>query len=406
MILKKQVTIFFISILATILVTGCSSEENSIDNSSGEKIIRINPKSQYKGELLLSDIIDSIMYIPLETNENCMLGTIRGYFICSENYILFDNTDNKKYLFSRSGKYIAQIGNVGPGPEEYLYYGSDIAHIDEKNSQVIIVTSHPRRLMYYDFNGNFLESIPIPFDNLIGSIEYYNSNIYNFYIMKEANMGKAPYTYTILDTAFNILTQKIKPIQFSRKSETFAFPATPSFSQYMYNNRVHIMENMLNDTLYEINNYFSFMPKYIINLGKYSVTTDIRSYDALSFLKEINNRVMLRSIFETDDYLFIIYEYQGKRIPVYFNKKNNKIYQMKNSLSGIPNDYDGGLDFWPLYQNNKELITFYDAYQLVEHKKSNKYSLKGTKESLTRFNHLVRNLEPDDNPVMVIVKLK
>ena len=347
------------------------------------------------------------MYIPLETNENCMLGTIRGNFICSENYILFYNTDNKIYLFSRSGKYIAQIGNVGSGPEEYLHYGSHISHIDEKNSQVIIITSYPRRLMYYDFNGKFLESIPLPFENSIGNIEYYNSNIYNFYIIKEANIGNVPHTYTILDTAFNIITQKIKPIQFSRKSETFAFPAIPLFSQYMYNNRVHIMENMLNDTLYEVNNDFSFMPKYIINSGKYSVSTDIRSDDGLSFLKEMNNCVMLYSMFETDDYLFILYEYQGRRIPVCFNKKENNMVKINTSSSGIPNDFDGGLDFWPVYQNNKELIAFYDAYQLLGHtKNANKYDLKGSKEFLYGFDQMIHNLEPEDNPVLVIVKLK
>ena len=407
MIIIKQAFLLLISILATILVSSCSSGDNSSDVSIGAKIIGIDPNSQRNGKILLSDIIDSITYIPLETNENFMLGTIRKNFICSENYILFDNTDYKKYLFSRSGKYIAQIGNVGAGPGEYLYYGTHKAHIDEKNSQVIIVTSYPRRSMYYDFNGKFLKSIPLPFENLIGDIEYYNSNIYNFYLVKESNMGKVPYTYTVLDTAFNIITQKIKPVQFSRKLESFGVSAIPLFSQYMYNNQVHIMENMLNDTLYMVNDDFTFVPKYIFNSGKYGVTADIRGDNGIRFLQKSNDCVMLYSMFETDDNLFILYEYQGKSIPICFNKKENKVVRITASSSGIPNDYDGGLDFWPQYQNNKQLIAFYDAHKLIEHKKNaNKYNLKGSEESLFRFDKMVSNLESDDNPVIVIVKLK
>ena len=175
----------------------------------------------------------------------------------------------------------------------------------------------------------------------------------------------------------------------------------------MYNDQVHIRESTLNDTLYVINNEFSFMPKYIINSGKYEVTVDLKSGDAFRYAQEAKNCVMLCSMFETNDYLFILYEYQGRRIPCYYHKTENKVIHITSSSGGIPNDFDGGLDFWPEHQNNKELVAFYDAYQLVEHKKNaNKFKLQGSKEVLNRFDQMIRKLEPDDNPVMVIVTLK
>ena len=392
------------AIIFLFLFLGCSSVEQSKDSSTEDMEIRINPNSRQKEDLTLSEIIDSISYIPLETNENCLLGTIRRDFIYSENYILVNNTNSKLYLFNRTGNFIAQIGDIGAGPGEYLYAGTDIAYIDELNKQIAITIYPKRSIYYYDLKGKFIKSIPLPFEDVRGTIEYFNS----FYIMQEANYyGKIPYTYTVLDTAFNIITQKIKPVQYSLKSGNMAFTAGPAFSRYIYNDQVHIRENMLNDTLYLVNNDFSFVPKYIINAGKYDVTVDIRSDDALRFLKEAKNCVILWSVFETHDYLFILYEYQNKRIPCYYHKKEKKVIHITSSSSGIPNDFDGGLDFWPVYQNNKEVVAIYDAYLFIEQKKNaDNPKLQGSEKAIRRFGQMTQQLKADDNPVIVIVTLK
>ena len=148
------------------------------------------------------------------------------------------------------------------------------------------------------------------------------------------------------------------------------------------------------------------MPKYIINSGKYEVTVDIRS-DAERSFKQFRNSVILNAMFETVDYLFILYEYQIKLIPCFYHKKKKKVFHIVSSSGGIPNDFDGGLDFWPDYQNDKEAVVFYDAYQPIEHKsKPNKHKLQGSEEAIKRFDQLIQKLDLDDNPVMVIVTLK
>ena len=396
-ILLKHASLF----LAISVIISCSSSEQSNNCSMGAKIIRIDPNSRQRRELTLSEIIDSITYIPLETNENCLLGTIHwDDFIYSDNYILLmPKVDNKIYLFDKTGHFIAQIGDVGAGPGEYLRYSAQLARIDEKNNQLIIYVTPPKQAMYYDLNGKFIESITLLFDDIPGLISFHHS----FYLHKKENYGRVPYTYTVLDTDFNIITKNVKPVNYSWK-DYLAYPAVPLFSQYTYNKQVHIRESMLNDTLYVINDDFSFAPKYIINSGKYDVSVDLRSDDGFRFAKEVRNCVILHSMFETDDYLFLLYEYQTKRIPCYYHKRENKVIHIASSTSGIPNDFDGGLDFWPAYQNDKELVTFYDAYQLVEHK--NKLKLQGGEEAIGRFDQMIRKIDSDDNPVMVIVTLK
>ena len=394
--------IYFLSLFVITFVTCCSSGEQSSDSLNEDWKIRIDPNSRDREKLMLSDIIDSITYIPLETNDNCLLSTIYDNdFISSENYILLKSTvDYKIYLFDQTGHFIAKIGDVGAGPGEYLRYSAQLARIDEKNNHLIIFATHPKRIMYYDLKGNFIKTIPLPHEDNTGIISYHQS----FYLQKNENYGRVQYTYTVLDTDFNIIKKNVMPLQYSWKGQILHPQSL--FCQYTYNDHVYSKETLLNDTLYVINDDFSFIPKYIINSGKYEVTVNVRS-DADRFFKEFRNKVILLSMFETDDYLFILYQYQNKNIPCYYNKKENKLIHIVSSSSGIPNDFDGGLDFWPDYQNNKKLISFYDAYLLVEHKKNhNKFELQGGKETEKHFDQMIQKLAPNDNPVMVIVTLK
>jgi hypothetical protein len=208
------------------------------------------------------------------------------------------------------------------------------------------------------------------------------------------------------------VTQKIKPKQIkpSTNSQTINInsPIGYQFSYYFFEDQLHIREGILNDTLYIINNNkFSFDAKYIINAGKYEFTEEIfQIQDVKNFFDRVSSHIAVKSIFETKENLFLDYQYSNAQIFCYFSKKDNKLYYL-NSSTGIPNDYDGGLDFWPMYQKNNELIAFYDAHLFKKNiDKSKKTALKGTKTAIDSVQKFSRNLDEEDNPVMVIVKLK
>ena len=173
----------------------------------------------------------------------------------------------------------------------------------------------------------------------------------------------------------------------------------------MYDGHEYVRENVLNDTLYKINHDYSFTPKYIINAGKREVPIGLRS-DSRLFERESENYVIVNQMFETKDYMLLNYTYQSKRVTCYFHKDDNKLIYFP-SPSGIPNDYDGGFDFWPVEQINKEMYAIYNAYLFEEHKKNNnRVAPKGPPEAIERFNQLTGQIDPEDNPVLVIVRMK
>ena len=363
----------------------------------GQPKIIINPNSLQTGRLSLNDMVESIEYLPLETKVECLLAPVR-LFIFSENYMLLNQREGF-FLFSRSGRFVAKIGNQGGGPGEY--YRGSMFHIDEKNKQVILYESYRKQLLYYNLQGRFIKSISYERESLSSFANYF---INNHLVIKSLNTGHTPYTYTVLDKDYNIIKQQVRPVQYTMRSGSYSGKGGWPFCQYVYNNLMHVRENTLNDTLYMINNDFSFVPKFIINSGRHEVTVAMR-IDGDLFMRELSNLLVLTNLFETKDYLFISYAFQVESFG-YYNKSDSRFSHFSSS-SGIPNDYDGGLDFWPMYQHNNQLIGFVDAYKIKEHKdKSNKLTPKGSAEAINRFEQMSRKLDAEDNPVMVIVNLK
>jgi hypothetical protein len=405
--MKQTVFLFFKMVLVVMLITGCSSGKHSNDYLSDIREISINPNSRQTGKLTLSEIVESVTYVPLETNDNCLLSDIsRG--ILSENYVLLSCRKTRRcYFFTKTGRFIAQIGDIGQGPGEYPVT-PDPVYIDEKHNQVIIHDHMLNKLLYYDFNGRFIKQISFGVLHTASSVSYHT----DFYLLKTANFGKAamvdniPYTYTIFDDNHEIITQKIRPVPFSMNPPNSMVSGGTSFCQYIYDNQVHVRENMLNDTLYRINHDFSFIPKYILNAGKYEMTVEIRSNVAL-FQQEGKNCPLITSMFETEDYLLLSYMYlQEYKVLCYYHKKSDKLIYFSSS-TGIPNDYDDGLDFWPQFQFNNQLIAFYNAYRITDHiEKEKNVQLKGSLGEINRFEQMARKINADDNPVMVILNLK
>ena len=366
----------------------------------GLPTITINPDRQTAGQLTLNDITKSIEYIPLETNEKCLIGTV-GDVILSENYMLIRCAQTSlMYLFKRTGEFVSKIGNVGQGPNEYPHREGQPVYIDEQNDQVIIFSTTNSKLLYYSANGSFLKSSSMKVHETRVEISFYN----DFIVRKIPNNGTTTqFSYEILNHDGETVSQHIRPVQYRARSTSIG-PGLSSFSEYVYNDQMHIRATILNDTVYAINNDFAFIPKYIINSTR-DKTVDMLSVGNTS---NIHETVYYQSLFETRDYILIHYAtVENLMIQshfCYYQKKDNRLMHFPKSSIVIPNDYDGGLHFWPLYQYNDQLFAFRDAYRFIENE--NKLKPQGPADAVERLNQLSRTMDPEDNPVMVVVTLK
>ena len=67
---------------------------------------------------------------------------------------------------------------------------------------------------------------------------------------------------------------------------------------------------------------------------------------------------------------------------------------------GFKNDIDGGPVIWPGYISSKnELVTYLSAEEFLEH-------VEQMKDPSPKLAELAKRIKPDDNPIVIIAKLK
>jgi hypothetical protein len=151
-------------------------------------------------------------------------------------------------------------------------------------------------------------------------------------------------------------------------------------------------------------------PAYIINLGKFKGPFDLMT---TSNLRESRTKyIRLFDFWETTSHLFFRFYYQGKSYKGQFNKTNKEFYKLletKSNENRLYNDIDGGLPFWPWYAiEDGEWICCYDAIDFKK-KLSGAWFKNSEAKHIDKREHLkkfVDELSIDDNPVLMIVKLK
>jgi len=379
---------FFSFILLILLTLKINSQVIKID---------VDPQSQPKGALMLSDLAKEVEYIPLETNDNCMVGKITSYDV-SENYIVVANQQtNKVFLFHRNGRFVSQIGSQGQ--DGSVFSSIDNVLLDELKNCLYVFDDH-KKLLKYDLSGKLLNSYL--FGNIDLIISYWkNQFLTGIYKPPKEN----DFVYKILDSSMELVKQGVKAVPVEMKGRYFL--VLPPISCYIYQEYPYVKESVLNDTIYYINENNEFIPKYIINFGRYGMTAEMKGDVDHFFEYLINGKCIGGMTFsETPNFLLSKYEYMNKRIPCYFDKRSNKLFYFE-SADGIPDDYAGGVEFWPDKQKNNELYCFKNASELIEKfSKQEKFTPKGSSSSVQKIQSLLTTLNKDDNAVLIIVKIK
>lgn len=393
--MESRLTLLLILIL-TLLVNASAISESKLPK------IEIDPLSHPLGKMMLSDLVKSIEYIPLETKRNCLIGKIDFFDVSKDYIVIYCSKSVAVLLFRRDGRFIRQLGRKGQGRGEYLQYSVSGVFISEDQKQIIIKSDYPNQLLIYDLNGRLVRVQKS--DGMGGILRLFQNK---FLVTYPNSRGEKPYTYEIRTRELKLLAQHVKTVSYDLEGApnstgmTWLCPACC----YQYNGQLHVKEVSLNDTLYSIGKDNSFNPTYLISVGKYAITVDLRR-DFNSFLKRMPEYVRLETVFETKENSLLSYEYNNKRNYCYFDKQSRKLLYFKSD-KGIPNNYDGGVDFWPQKQNNDEWIAFYDTYVFKESNLlQRRFNPVGPKESIKYMNTIRKNLDSEDNPVMIIVNVR
>ena len=155
--------IFFVTLWS------CSADKVNVkseDNSFYSVDLRIIEKT--KGTVMsLGDLMESYEIIRLDNRDEALIKTYPYGVYVTDNYILLRPADvvSPVKLFTRKGRYVADIGGVGQGPGEYLYLFSWL--VDEKENRIYLGPGRADKVLVYDLKGNYLPDEVIRFGEIV-----------------------------------------------------------------------------------------------------------------------------------------------------------------------------------------------------------------------------------------------
>lgn|GEM_PF-6527580 len=109
------------------------------------EIIEINDINA-KEEVLLSDFVEKVRFIPLETSRNGFIIEISELIGSEGSLFILDRPNNCVLKYSKSGEFIGKIGGKGKGPGEY----TQIVDIDVSNNKVYVLDFSGQKVLIYD----------------------------------------------------------------------------------------------------------------------------------------------------------------------------------------------------------------------------------------------------------------
>ena len=372
-----------------IVLLSCQSQKEV--SFSEDKLPVIDLNGPNLNDFDFNELVQDIQYLPLETKEGNVVGEVRKIFK-TEDYIFITDREQNIFIFSASGKYINSFNEKGKGPEEYLSV-SDLLY-DENEKQILILTGgKPKKLIYYDLNGNYIDSKS--FDLRGMDFTFLSNNKAVLYVPTKMNE-----TNPLLNTLALVTLNEGDDNDFLSTNYETGFPEKSPW--LVAGNLSRSFENELiykepfNDTIYQVQNDSVLTPRLVIDAGDREEKPS--DYVTMEAYRSMEGKKILWFVpYFLENYYCITFHEDNQDVVVIYDKIAGKTY-ISSGEGGIINKAEGeNLYILPkAIGSANELIDFYYPHQI----KSADLNPEG------KLQKLAESLKDDDNPVLVFVMLK
>ncbi|MGE0091951.1 MAG: 6-bladed beta-propeller [Bacteroidia bacterium] len=407
-------------IILTLILISCEQEIEINDL----RVIDLEGNVGQSRTVLLSEVAESIEYIPLETTENSFVGIPRKESIIYENNLLFICQKGDYFkIFNSKGNYIRTFNKRGNGPKEYI---SSIMVVVDSTAEIISIGSF-KNIVEYKTTGDYIKTLDYPIEESLQGVHYKEFGIIdNYYYVLATHihhkLNNLNYSAIILDSISRVVLKIPYPDKERELVEKTSIQAIdylhPTPLLFRFKNSVRI-KNGYDENIISIDKNLQIDTVYRLNYGKYG----IRNFSSNSYSSKVEDKPFLDlhgKIYESSTFLFMRFKTGnlplkhwvfknklGEKVsaPIscsYFNKKTGQftfIDPCGLDEFGLIDDLEGGPAFWPLYiSQDGYMVNHIDAFTFIEYAKAHKVSEK--------FKKIAAGLKDTDNLVLIRVKLK
>ena len=361
--------------------------------------------------LLLSDIVEDVEYVQLETTENGLVECYpRTKYAITPNDIFTLNRFSKKELFRfdrTTGKFISPIGQIGQGPEDMMNPSGIYA---EKNNVYVVSSDH---IYIYDKDGEHLSTIPILSSG--STVSAINDERLVYHPRQRPHISEGVFgkwtSVNVIDFEGNVLSAKVDTLE-GITGGIYSLDFNPQ--RWYYSGQLNFY-NEPDETVYAVTEE-GIIPRYHFNLG--GNEWPVR---AGSMKKEDVECISFKAFKETGDYLYIYWNQNQKAYFARFDKNSGKLdVQEQEPFSGSlwqlfafgpKNDIDGcGSYFGPIDISEDKLgsILFEINPDNIDRVREALEKAENVKfpEKRQQLLKMLDERKEDDNPILVIYKLK
>ena len=148
-----------------LVLVGISCSKRIEDDFVNEKSLSLKTVS---APLSLSDLFDSVQFVPFENGRQCMLSYAKKTLVRNGCVYVLDQQPRPTIkVFATNGKYIRNIGRIGHGRGEYI--DIDDFTINEDGDSIFILCNN--RVNAYNQEGTFLFSKHIDIKGVVRRLE-------------------------------------------------------------------------------------------------------------------------------------------------------------------------------------------------------------------------------------------
>lgn len=388
--MKTKLVLFFV----LLFVIGCTStEKKGAQPDDGAIVIDIN--SALKGEgRSIGDMVESVRIVPLETTEASVLNQFPKSVIVTGNYIFvedFQQNGVELLMFDKDGKFIKKFQR-GNGPGEFNIL-NNIAY-DGKNLYVFDYS----KILRYSADGQFIDSKD--FDCRMMYMTKFGDGFVA--IQRETQSIDHKFKMFKIDSDLKLVAEHIL--------DPFPIPLTSGLSCFEGGDCL-ILRCADND-VYCCSDE-GFKVKYRLDFSEFEYQIPFEKYQNLPSEKqhlafilvsreiESGKYILSGSMRNSEDYLLIDFLSRGKYQKVFYNRNTGKTWMWKYDEPSSPLEVmsEMGKAHIPGQKN-----TFFGII-LPEYMgdcwQNNPNNLLSAKDI-----EILKNAKADDNPIIVIYKLK
>jgi hypothetical protein len=410
------------------LLLSCESKEES--KMLASRIVQIEVAQALKSSKPIDASVLGIKafeYISLETNENTFKLANPYRVSTIGNDLLFVKYFKQMALFDqKTGKYISHIGKYGDDPESFQIVSNSVN--DRQDQRFVSAASMgSKEILEYSIDTKKVVTRINIMNVLLRNDTTLSPNfsrIYDVFFEDKDNIwGFLPNLYG--DTPYRLIKFNEDGVIKKAYRQGQTIKERPRYDHviigeamfYEYNGSVMFKENH-SDTLFEVNET-RMNPRYVFNLADksppYEYKNEHRFPDKASYIRsqyplpyiDRTQFVFIESLTEHDDFLIFSIMYEEELSYGFFNKTKGttqiSAIQDINS-NGFYNDIDNFIPFQPNYidRENNRLVGFVTAVDVLNWFDKNPELASRLPEELS----MLSQLKPEDNPVVMIGKLK